>query len=172
MTIRRTRVLAWLLPIVACFSLGVVFLAAQPSTKVPRVGFLTSATGRTIVLECRVSDGTQASYERLAGELVRSSVDVVFAESSPAVRAARAATGTIPVVALDLETDPVAVGLAGSLARPGGNVTGIFLDLPELSGKRLLLLREALPRLSWIVIVWDESMAAPLAAMERGRWQS
>lgn len=173
---------AWLVPTPA--------LVAQPPTKLPRVGFLTPATcpddpatpvtfleglrglgyvpGRTIVLECRVSDGTNASYQRLAAELVRLDVDAIFAESSSAVRAARAATTTIPVVALDLETDPVAAGLAASLARPGGNVTGIFLDLPELSGKRLQLLREALPRLSRVAILWDVTMdPAPLAAMER-----
>ena len=163
---------------------------AQASPQLPRIGFLTAAAcpddpaypttfleglrglgyvpGRTVVLECRVADGTATSYRQLAAELVRSNVDVIFAESSSAVRAARAATTTIPIVALDLETDPVAAGLAASLARPGGNVTGIFLDLPQLSGKRLQLLRETLRRLSVVAIVWDTAMdPTPLAAMER-----
>jgi len=76
-------------------------------------------------------------------------------------------TRTLPVVALDLETDPVASGFAANLARPGGNLTGFFLDLPGFSGKQLEILKETLPVLSQVVILWDPSMErAPLAGLE------
>ena len=84
----------------------------------------------------------------LAAELAGLKVDVIFARSSRGVTAARKATGTIPIVALDLESDPVAMGFVASLARPGGNITGLFLDLPELMGKQLELLKEVIPDFS------------------------
>ena len=79
--------------------------------------------------------------------------------------AASKATGTIAIVANDLESDPVANGLAASLARPGGNITGVFLDFPELSGKLLQLMREIVP--GRVAVLWDASMGqVPLTAME------
>jgi len=81
----------------------------------------------------------------LAAELVERLVDVIVAISPVAVVAASRATRTIPIVAVDLETDPLTSGLVTSLARPGGNVTGLFLDFPELAGKWLELMREAVP---------------------------
>jgi len=81
----------------------------------------------------------------LAAELVERPVDVIVAISPVAVVAASRATRTIPIVAVDLETDPLTSGLVTSLARPGGNVTGLFLDFPELAGKWLELMREAVP---------------------------
>jgi putative ABC transport system substrate-binding protein len=162
-----------------------------PSTK--QVGFLTPATcpadhptsmpfvdglralghvdGKGMVLQCRVSNGSAEHYRQLAADLVGHKVDVIFAVSSSAVRAARAETSRIPIVALDLETDPVASGIAASLARPGGNTTGIFQDLPELSAKRLGLLRDALPRLARVAMLWDDAMdRGPLtAAVEQAR---
>src|SRR5262245_1445211 len=123
--------------------------------------------GKNLIVECRLSDGTESNDRRQAFEFARLNVAVIFAVSSSAVRAARSATGNVPIVALDLETGPVAGGLASSLARPGANVTGIFLDVPELSGKRLELLREALPGLKRVAILWDVAMdRAPLVAME------
>ena len=161
---------------------------AQPARKVWRIGYLTTGLclppgegglsrqafqelgyveGRDVVLECRKSDGTAEKYRALAAELVSLNVDVIVAVSSRAVRAARAATQQIPIVAIDLETDPVASGLAVSLARPGANVTGIFLNLPELSGKRLELLRETVPGLARVAILWDSALdATPLRATE------
>jgi putative ABC transport system substrate-binding protein len=70
-------------------------------------------------------------------------------------------TTTIPIVAIDLESDPVAGRFVASLARPGGNVTGIFLDLPELAGKQIELLREAVPRLARLAVLWDERVSGP-----------
>jgi putative tryptophan/tyrosine transport system substrate-binding protein len=80
-----------------------------------------------------------------AGDLVRLNVKVIFATSPEAVTAARNATTSIPVVALDVESDPLAKGYVKSFARPGGNVTGMFLDIPELSGKQVGLLKEIVP---------------------------
>jgi putative ABC transport system substrate-binding protein len=87
-----------------------------------------------------------------ARDLVRLSVNIIFATTPEAVAAATNATTSIPVVALDLENDPLAKGYVKSLARPGGNMTGMFLDIPELSGKQVGLLKEIVPRLSRIAI--------------------
>ena len=88
-----------------------------------------------------------------AGDLVRRNVNVIFASVPDTVVAARKATTSIPIVALDLESDPLAKGYVKSFAGPGGNMTGMFLDLPELSGKQVGLLKEIVPRLSRIAIV-------------------
>jgi putative tryptophan/tyrosine transport system substrate-binding protein len=91
----------------------------------------------------------------VAMELVERKVDVILAASLPAVNAARSATTTTPIVALDLESDPVTIGLIDSLSRPGGQVTGIFFDFPDFSKKWLELLREAIPKLTSIAVLWD-----------------
>jgi putative ABC transport system substrate-binding protein len=90
----------------------------------------------------------------MAMELVQQNVQAICAVSPPAVRAAREATKSTPIVAMDLESDPVANGWAASLAHPGGNVTGIFLDLPEFNAKSLQLLREAVPGLTKVAVFW------------------
>jgi putative ABC transport system substrate-binding protein len=114
-----------------------------------------------------IRSGTPQQLAALAQELARLNVDLILCVSSPAVRAAIDLPHQIPIVALDLETDPVASGLASTLARPGGNLTGLFLDLPEFSGKQLEILRETLPGLSHVIVLWDRSMdPAPLAGME------
>jgi putative ABC transport system substrate-binding protein len=87
-----------------------------------------------------------------ATDLVRRNVNAIFAAAPAAVAAVSKATTSIPVVGIDLESDPVAKGYVMSLARPGGNITGMFLDIPELSGKQLVLLKEIVPRLSRIAI--------------------
>jgi putative ABC transport system substrate-binding protein len=142
--------------------------AAQPPPKVARVGFLSPdrptapepkrwldafrqglrqrgwEEGRNVVIEPRWA---HARYDRLgdlAAELVRVKVDVIVTDSTPAARAAMTATRTIPIV-LALAGDPVRNGLVASLARPGGNVTGLTLMSPELTGKRLELLKEVVP---------------------------
>ena len=114
--------------------------------------------GKTVVFECRRSDeGLEVRFRQLAADLVRLEVDLIIGISSAAIRALWRSTTTIPIVAIDVETDPVGSGLAVSLARPDGNITGIFLDAPEISGKRLQLLKEAVPRLSRVVVLWDAS---------------
>jgi putative ABC transport system substrate-binding protein len=96
----------------------------------------------------------------LAKELVRPGVSAVLAVGPVALRAARTATATIPIVALDLETDPIKAGFAESLSHPGGNVTGIFFDFPEYSGKLIELLNEARPGLTRIAALWDPTSGA------------
>jgi putative ABC transport system substrate-binding protein len=93
-------------------------------------------------------------FPAMAMELVQQNVQAICAVSPPAVRAAREATKSIPIVAMDLELDPVANGWAASLAHPGGNVTGIFLDLPGFNAKSLQLLREAVPALTKVAVFW------------------
>ena len=103
----------------------------------------------------------------LAAGLVGMKVDVIHAGSSAGTRAALGATRTIPIVAVDLEMDPVASGFAQTLARPGGNLTGFFLNLPEFTAKRLEVLKETLPSLSHVAALWDASMdRAPLGGID------
>lgn len=90
----------------------------------------------------------------MAVELIQEDVRAICAVSPPAVRAAREATRSVPIVAMDLESDPVANGWAASLARPGANITGIFLDLPSFNAKSLQLLREIVPALTKVAVFW------------------
>jgi putative ABC transport system substrate-binding protein len=123
--------------------------------------------GENIVIESRFAAGSDDRLREYATEAVRLKVDVIVAISSSAVKAATKATKTIPIVALDLESDPVASGAVASLARPGGNLTGLFLDLPELAAKRLELLKEAIPGITRVAVLWDPSMSpVPLRATE------
>jgi putative ABC transport system substrate-binding protein len=105
----------------------------------------------------RLADGDLARLPLLAKDLATNRVEAIVAAGPPAVQAARGATATIPVIAVDLETDPVASGLITSLAHPGGNVTGVFLDFPEFSAKCLQLLMETIPTLTSIGVLWDPS---------------
>jgi putative ABC transport system substrate-binding protein len=101
------------------------------------------------------------SLPQAAADLVRRKVNAIFAATPGAVATVSKATTSIPVVALDLESDPVAKGYVQSVARPGGNLTGMFLDIPELSGKQLGLLKEIVPRLSRIAIFGIPGLNAP-----------
>jgi putative ABC transport system substrate-binding protein len=123
--------------------------------------------GQTFTMESRFTERDDQKLRSAAADLVRLPVDVIVAVSSPAVNAASAATVTIPIIAIDLETDPVAKCFAASLARPSKNITGLFLDLPELNGKRLQLLKELVPTLSRVAVLWDPSLdPTPLKAAE------
>jgi putative ABC transport system substrate-binding protein len=120
--------------------------------------------GQNIVLEARsyisgVGD-TLDRYDEFARELVALKCSVIFASNPYAIRAALRATSTISIVGIDLESDPIASGLAKSLARPGGNFTGFFLDVPELAGKQIELLREAVPAVSRLGVLWDATIGA------------
>ena len=122
--------------------------------------------GQNLVLEIRSADGNPEALAGLAAELVLLNTAVLCVFGPAAVRAAHAATGTIPIVALDLETDPIEAGWAQSLARPGGNVTGLFLNLSILTGKWLELLRETIPAIRRVAVVWDSTTgSAQLNAM-------
>jgi putative tryptophan/tyrosine transport system substrate-binding protein len=123
--------------------------------------------GKSILVEDRFAAGSEARLREDAAEAVRLKADVILAVSSAAVRAAANATTTIPIVAVDLESDPVASGLVSSLAHPGGNLTGFFLDLPEVNGKRLEQLKEAIPGVARVAILVDPTMdPAPRRAAE------
>jgi putative ABC transport system substrate-binding protein len=111
----------------------------------------------TIIPAVTGSDATLLAP--LAADLVARKVDLIFAQSGAAMRAAQAATSTIPIVALDLESDPIASGFIATNARPGGNITGVFLDFPDFSKKWLEALKETIPKLSRVAVFWDPAMA-------------
>jgi putative ABC transport system substrate-binding protein len=161
---------------------GAVLLAAplvagaQQAPKVPRVGSLSTGPrtaaaasvlseslvalgyveGKTIIVERRYAEGRVDRLPALAGELVQLNADVIVAWGVEPLEAVRKTTSRIPIVMVG-GTDPVATGLAASLSRPGGQVTGVTFGGPELAGKRLELLREALPGLSRVVLLRDPS---------------
>jgi ABC-type uncharacterized transport system substrate-binding protein len=115
----------------------------------------------------RPSTGSIRTRYRKPADLVRLNVNVIFAAAPAALAAASNATASTPVVGLDLESHPVAKRYGKSLARPGGNVAGIFLDIPELSGKQLGLLKEIVPHLSRVAIFGIPGLNAPqFRAME------
>jgi ABC-type uncharacterized transport system substrate-binding protein len=163
--------------LVAMMLLAVAVIAdAQQPKKVPRVGVLGQSSahvlwtqleafrqglrelgyveGKTIAIEYRYAEGELDRLPGLADELVRMKVDVIVVSSTPAVLAARNATKEIPIVFHTIG-DPVASGVVASLARPGGNVTGLTMGGAELYGKRLELLKETIPKLSRAVILWN-----------------
>lgn len=113
--------------------------------------------GKTLVIEDREAGGNPDRLPALAAELVGLPVTVIFARGAQALAAAKHATSVVPIVAFDDVTDPVQDGYAASLARPGGNVTGVFLDMPELVGKWLELLIQVVPRLGRVAVLWDPS---------------
>jgi putative ABC transport system substrate-binding protein len=152
---------------------------AQQSARLPQVGFLypgAAAVANTRIAALRegiraigyadadrveflahASEGDPKKLAPLAADLVQRKVDVIVPASPLAVRAAQSATTTIPIVAADLESDPVGSGFVASLARPAGNITGVFSDFPEFGTKWLQLLKEAIPTLSNAVVLWDPS---------------
>lgn len=164
--------------VVACVLLSTSLNAAvaQQPGKVPRVGFLTAFSpsdypawrkefrqglqdlgyteGQNIVVEYRYANGRPERLPSLAAELVRLRMDIVAAETTPANLAMKQATTTIPIV-MTLVADPVGSGLVSSLARPGGNITGLSLQLPDIVPKRLQLLREVVPTVSRVAILWN-----------------
>jgi len=150
--------------------------AAQPREKVPRVGYITAGShadqgrqrrfeafrqglrdlgyseGQNIAIESRWAEGRDDRYPTLAADLVRLKVDVIVAVGGAASKAAQQATRTIPIV-MSLVNDPLGSGLVPSLARPGGNVTGISLMAPDLVGKQLEVLREMVPKVSRMALL-------------------
>jgi putative tryptophan/tyrosine transport system substrate-binding protein len=128
--------------------------------------------GETVLL--RGAEGDPSRLRKLASELISLDVAVLIAIGPAALRAASQETKTTPIVAVDLETDPVRSGLAATFGRPGGNVTGLFLDQPGLAGRWLELLREAAPWIERIALVWeptsgtDQLDAAKVAARTIG----
>jgi putative ABC transport system substrate-binding protein len=110
-----------------------------------------------IVIEYRSAEGKLERLPKLAADLVNLKVDVVVTRGTPAASAAKQATQTIPIVMAISGGDLVKLGLVTSLSRPGGNVTGVTLQAPELSGKRLELLKEAAPKTTSVAVIWNAS---------------
>ena len=149
---------------------------AQQPKKVPRIGVLLPnqpsvspqlvkafhqglrelgyVEGRNIVIESRFGEGKSDRYPDLAAELVQLRVDVIVTASTPAIEVVKNATSAIPIV-MAASADPVGSGLIASLDHPGGNITGLTMLSPELSGKRLELLKETVPRISRVAILWN-----------------
>jgi putative ABC transport system substrate-binding protein len=119
--------------------------------------------GKSFVLEARYGDGKAERLPELARELVSLKVDVILTSTDGAIAVFKKQTQTIPIVMAN-STDPVATGFVASLARPGGNVTGLSTISPELGGKRLELLREVVPRLSRVAFIWNPDI--PGATLE------
>jgi len=124
-----------------------------------RLRELGYAEGQNLVAERRYSEGRAERFPEFAVELVRLKVDIIMVTTTPAALAAKNATKTMPIV-IPTAIDPVGAGLVASLARPGGNITGLTTQAPELIGKRLQLLKEAVPRLSRVAVLWNAANPA------------
>ncbi len=180
---KRRRVIMILLGNVALSS---VVARAQQAPKLPTIGFLGAATpavasqwtaafekrlrelgwieGRTAVIEYRWAEGRSERYAEIAAEFVRLKVDVIVTWSAAPVLAAKQATALIPIV-FAVQTDPVGSGLVASLARPGGNVTGLSIQQTDTVSKRLELLREAIPNLRRLAIMANARGAGAVLEM-------
>jgi putative ABC transport system substrate-binding protein len=117
-------------------------------------GLTSELGGEKAILLVRSANGDDRLLAKQANELV-SNVDVILAIGSGSLVAARQASQTLPIVALDLESDPIASGVAQSLNRPGGNVTGIFFDAPEIAGKWIQTVKEVLPQIDKVALLYD-----------------
>jgi putative ABC transport system substrate-binding protein len=117
-------------------------------------GLSSELGSEKFILIVRSAEGDDELLAKYANELA-ASMDVILAIASGSLVAARQASQTVPIVALDLESDPIATGAARSLNRPGGNVTGIFLDAPEIAGKWIQIIREVLPQIHKVALLYD-----------------
>jgi len=153
-----------------------VTVEAQQQKKIPRIGYLDGGSnpyrkdafrqgmrqlgyteGKDFVIEHRSADGKPDRLNELAAELVRLKVDVIVTAGPASTRAAKAATATISIV-MTQDSDPVGNGFISSLARPGGNITGLSRLTPEISGKQLELLKETVPKLSRVAVLWTSTL--------------
>jgi putative ABC transport system substrate-binding protein len=170
----RRRKWAGIVAIVVTFAMCGAVATAQQPTKIPRIGFLFALSpsvvsarieafrqglrdlgyveGKNIVIEWRFAEEKPDRLPTLAAELVRLKVDIIVTAGPSATRSAKEATVTIPIV-MGFDNDPVGSGFVASLARPGGNITGLATLAPELSGKQLDLLKETVPKLSRVAVL-------------------
>jgi putative ABC transport system substrate-binding protein len=186
-----TRIIVVLLVSLVHSSLGLA--QAQQVKKVARIGYLSLRSppppsaplhrydealyqglrevgyteGKNLIIEYRYSEGKPERLPQLTTELVNSKVDLIVAPSTPAIRAARLATTTIPIVMLSA-SDPVISDFIDSLARPGGNITGVTGNVPALSGKLLGVLLDAVPKITRVGVLWyPATTRVPLPEMEK-----
>jgi putative tryptophan/tyrosine transport system substrate-binding protein len=172
--VRRLSIFIFVTVILA----SVLFTYAQQPGKIPRIGYLTGVSpstnsarhetfrqglrelgyveGKNIVIEWRSAEGKFDRLPALAAELVRLKVDIIVTGGGATTRAVKEATTTIPIV-MTQDGDPVGNGFVASLARPGGNITGLATLAPEISGKRLELLKEIVPRLSRVAVLGNSA---------------
>src|SRR5262245_38670167 len=173
---RTRRVFITLLGAAAAWPLAA---RAQQTPEVPRVGFVYAGSKAAAALRieailsglrvsgyaapaqvefvARTAEGDPAQIAPLVAEVIAKNVNVFIVNGPVVLHAAHLATRTIPIVALDLETDPIASGVAASLARPGGNITGVFLDFPDFTAKCMEMLVESDPKISRVAALWDPS---------------
>ena len=178
---RSIQNLKWggVVAIVVTFAVLVAVADAQQPKTMPRIGLLASGQGfgsagealrrglrelgwvegQNVAIEYRYGEGKLDRLPELAAELARLKVAVIVADGDPVIRAAKQATRNIPVVFIAVG-DPVREGLVASLARPGGNITGLTSISEELSGKRLELLKEAFPKVSRVAVLWNPNNAS------------
>ena len=177
------RFLVILVSLVGCVGMA----AAQQPKKVPRIGFLSTTSpstisarieafrqglrelgyveGKNIFIEWRFAEGKADRLRELATELVRLKVDVIVTAGPAPTRSAKQATATIPIV-MAADDDPVGSGFAASLARPGGNITGLSTLSPEISGKQLELLKEIVPKLARVAVFGNSSAPGNAQALK------
>ena len=180
------RVTTFIAVLIALLTVAVLVVPlageAQQAASLPRIGFpapgslsdprvprllqafrqglreLGHVEGQNIAIEFRWAEGKYDRLPGLAAELVRLKVNVIVAGGAPAVQAAKQATETIPIVMVNV-SDPVALGFVASLARPEGNITGLSMMTPELVGKQLEMLKEVLPKVSRVALLWNPASA-------------
>ena len=176
--------LATLFPLLILFSLNLAY--SEEANKRPQtIGFVQGGItpnslvdalrqglrdlgyieGRNVVIEYRRAYGKPEQLPALVADLVHQKVDLIFTANTPAALAAKKATSSIPIVIVAL-SDPVEAGVVNSLARPGGNVTGLTRFSSELSGKRLELLKEAFPKISVVAVLWNPEIPGPSLAFK------
>ena len=183
----KQKILISVITIFVLASLHEAWAQQQVVKTLPRVGFISSAAtpasralfdafllrlsdlgyvdGKNILIESRYAQGRLDRMPALVNELVQQKVDVIFAANNVAIRAAKEATKTIPIVMIS-SVDPVDAGYVESFARPGGNVTGLTHLGRDLSAKRVELLKEVLPKMSRIAILWDGDGPGPAIAFK------
>ena len=172
----KAKILVYALPVLILTTIPLA--EAQQAKKVPRIGYLTAASasamvpranafrqglrelgyveGKNILIEYQYADGKLDRLPALAAELVRLNIDIIVSGGPAATRPAREATSTIPII-MAQDGDPVGNGFVASLAQPGGNITGLSTVAPEMSGKRLELLKEIIPKLSRVAVFGNSS---------------
>ena len=176
----QNRKLAGIVAIVLTLAMCEVVALAQQPKKVPRIGYLSNTDqarestrleairsalrergyieGQNIAIEDRYADGKDGRFPELAAELVRLKVDIIVVSGNRGTLATKNTTKTIPIVMTGAGSDPVKAGLIESLARPGGNVTGLTNLSRELVGKQLELLKEAVPKLARVAVLYDPAI--------------
>jgi putative tryptophan/tyrosine transport system substrate-binding protein len=178
----NTKLVVWLLT--TLFLVTASLARAQQAKKVPRIGYVVSTIassqneafrqalrdlgyveGESVQFEYRYIEGQQDKVPNLVAELLELKVDILVVSTLSSLRAAKQATKTIPIV-MATTNDPVATGIIDSLARPGGNITGVTRLTRDLSGKRLEVLKEVVPKLARVGVLWDANGPGPTIAFK------